>query len=249
MNTIKILIVDDEPQLCELLKQTLMEYSPEYDVETACDGTSAMRKLAENHFDVMVIDIRMPGVDGLQVTENAKNLLPDLQTIVVTGHGDLDTAVKALRLGALNYFQKPVPFEVLHYSIQKGIEKTKLIRELKKSEKKYRSLTENINVGIFRFTSGKNSRFIEVNPALTDILGYDSRDDLLASDVSDIYVNQEDQYSILEKINRNGYARSEEIRLKRKDGSVFTASLSAVAIADDEGSELYYDGILEDISS
>lgn len=119
---------------------------------------------------------------------------------------------------------------------------------LKLSEEKYRSLTENLNVGVFRSAVGPKGRFIEVNPAMVSIFGYDSKEELLSIDVSDLYLNPEDRERFNEKILKDGFLRDEESISKRKDGSTFIASDTAVAVKNGKGEVIYYDGVVEDIT-
>jgi two-component system cell cycle sensor histidine kinase/response regulator CckA len=119
---------------------------------------------------------------------------------------------------------------------------------LRQSEAKFRSLAENINVGIYRTTAGPTGRFIEANPAIIEMFGYSDRDEYLALSVADLYQNPADRKRFSEKILKEGFVRNEELRLKRKDGSSFMVSVSAVAVRDEEEGTTYFDGIIEDIT-
>ncbi|MEW6078767.1 MAG: response regulator [Thermodesulfobacteriota bacterium] len=123
-----VLIVDDEPDLVEFVRWQLEERS--FRVESALSGVEAIRKLAAKPADVMVADIRMPGMDGIELIRRALEIRPDIQCIVMTGHGEMDTAVAAMRLGAINYLRKPVGIEELEVAVEKGMEKADLIRAL-----------------------------------------------------------------------------------------------------------------------
>lgn len=119
---------------------------------------------------------------------------------------------------------------------------------LLKSEEKFRTLAENINVGIYRTTAGPSGRFIESNPAIVAMFGYQSREEFLSRNVIDFYQKPDDRARFSEKILKEGYVRGEELHLKRKDGSSFLASVSTVAVRDDEAGITYFDGIIEDIT-
>jgi len=121
----KILIVDDEPDFLESLDWQLTKRG--YRVFLAPSGDVALDILGSESVDILVADIRMPGMDGIELIRRATALAPDLQSIVITGHGGVDTAIEAMRLGAINYLRKPVGVEELDVSIQKGIEKRDLI--------------------------------------------------------------------------------------------------------------------------
>jgi two-component system sensor histidine kinase ChiS len=119
------LIVDDEPDFIESLEWQLKKRG--YEVFSAASGDAALDILRSEGVDILVADIRMPGMDGIELIRRAEGLDPDLQSIVITGHGGVDTAIEAMRLGAINYLRKPVGMEELDISIQKGLEKRDLI--------------------------------------------------------------------------------------------------------------------------
>ena len=121
-------------------------------------------------------------------------------------------------------------------------------KALKESEEKYRSLNNNINIGVYRNTVGPKGKFIEANPAIISMFGYDSRENFLAGSVADLYQNPEDRKSFNEKMLKEGFMRNEELQLKKNDGTFFWCSISAVAVKDEEGQIIYYDGVIEDIT-
>ncbi len=121
------------------------------------------------------------------------------------------------------------------------------LEAVRNSEGKYRGLTENINLGIYRNTVGPEGKFIEANPAIIGMFGYKSKEEFLAVSVSDLYQNPEDRKKFNDKMLKEGVVKGEELWLKRKDGSLFVASVSAVAVKDGQGHVTYYDGIIENI--
>jgi two-component system response regulator PilR (NtrC family) len=106
-----ILVADDEPGVRESLAEVLRDVG--YAVETAADGTAALKALEEHDFGVVVTDLRMPGADGLDVLKRAREISPQTLVLVMTAHGTVDTAVEALRAGATDYILKPVVFDDL----------------------------------------------------------------------------------------------------------------------------------------
>ena len=126
----QLLLVDDEPDLVKFLKWQLEQR--DYAVDAAYSGAEALKMLEINKFDVLIADIRMPGIDGLTLIQKAMAVQPLLQCIVITGHGGVESAVEAMRLGAINYLNKPVRVDELDVAVTKGIEKLELIRELER---------------------------------------------------------------------------------------------------------------------
>ena len=119
---------------------------------------------------------------------------------------------------------------------------------LRESEEKYKTLTSNINVGVYRNTVGPKGKFIEANPAIVKMFGYQSREEFLKLNVADLYQNPADRKKFNEKMLKDGFVRGEELQLKNKDGIPFIGSVSAVAVENDQGEVMYYDGIIEDIT-
>jgi PAS domain S-box-containing protein len=127
-------------------------------------------------------------------------------------------------------------------------ERKRAEKALRASEEEYRGLTEHINLGIYRNTVGPEGKFVEANPAIVGMFGYGSKAGFLAMNVSDLYQNPEDRKAFNDKMLKEGFVRGEELWLKRKDGSLFVGSVSAVAVKDEQGQVEYYDGIIDDIS-
>lgn len=132
--------------------------------------------------------------------------------------------------------------------IAMSIERKMAEDALAESEKKYKTMTENIHVGIYRNTADPSGKFIEINPAIIRLFGYKSRYEIMKTKVIDHYHNPNDRVRLHEKISRQGYVKDEEVIFKRKDGSTFIGSISSVAIKNEDGSIIFYDGVLEDIT-
>ena len=119
---------------------------------------------------------------------------------------------------------------------------------LNESEDRYRSLFQNLNVGVYRVTPGRDGRFIDVNPAFLKILGYRSKKELLKLKVKDIYSNPVDRNRFSKTISSNGSVRNEELHLKKKDGTPIIVIDNGTVVKDKKGKTLYFDGIIEDIT-
>ncbi|MCK5544315.1 MAG: response regulator [Desulfobulbaceae bacterium] len=143
----KLLVVDDEPNVIQPLEIMLKECS--YAVSTALSGREALNLLGREDFDIMLTDIKMPGMDGLELMSRAQKLNSDMQCIVFTGYGEMDVAIKAMRMGAINFIRKPFAFGEMEVAIERGMEKRRLILELKENqerlEKANRELAQEVN--------------------------------------------------------------------------------------------------------
>jgi DNA-binding NtrC family response regulator len=140
----RILIIDDE----EMIRSTLgeiLEYE-DYEVETASDGKAGLDKVLAEDFDVVLCDIKMPKMDGLDVLEAALEVKPETQFIMISGHGTIDTAVEATKKGAFDFIQKPPDLNRLLVSIRNAIDKTGLVTETKRLRRKVQRTTDIVGV-------------------------------------------------------------------------------------------------------
>lgn len=119
-----ILLVDDEPDILDLLQRQLE--ARHFKIFTAQSGEEALNQLQDNNIDILVTDVRMPGMDGITLLGQALLLQPDLQSVVITGHGELETALRAMRLGAYNFLLKPVGLSELEITLKNCLEKIHL---------------------------------------------------------------------------------------------------------------------------
>jgi two-component system response regulator HydG len=124
---LKVLIVDDEVSLAETMAEALERSG--YDVVTANSGAEGLRLLERDEPSVILTDLKMEGMDGLTLLKKARQELPDAEIVVITGHGDVTTAVEAMRAGAANYVQKPVGLEELRTMVDKAAERFQLARD------------------------------------------------------------------------------------------------------------------------
>jgi len=102
---IGILVVDDEKNIRLTLTQTLD--SPNVTVDTAVNGEEALRKISAGDYDIVLLDLKMPGMDGMDVLKSISESRPDIRVIIITAHGSIDSAVEAMKLGAVDFIQKP----------------------------------------------------------------------------------------------------------------------------------------------
>lgn len=127
MNTGKILVIDDEERMCKIIKAALETKGIE--VKTAYDGSSALELFAKESFDIIVTDLRMPGIDGLSVLNKVKAKSLQTEVILITAYATAQTAVEAMKQGAYDYIIKPFEMAELRLKIQRILEQKKLKEE------------------------------------------------------------------------------------------------------------------------
>jgi DNA-binding NtrC family response regulator len=123
----RILVVDDEPNARTALAELLRDEG--YAVEMAADGFKALPKLAEFAPDLLLTDLRMPGLTGIELMAKAREIDPEIAAVVMTAHGEVETAVAAMRQGAADYLTKPLVFDELRIVIDRALERRRLRRE------------------------------------------------------------------------------------------------------------------------
>ncbi len=134
---IRVLLVDDEEQFVRTLAERLE--MRDYDVTTSLSGEDALEKVKDYNFDVIVLDVLMPGVDGIAALREIKNMKPLTEVIMLTGHATVETAIEGMKLGAYDYLMKPTETEELVNKINKAYER-KAEQEERIREAKVREL-------------------------------------------------------------------------------------------------------------
>ena len=136
----KVLIIDDEETIRSTLSE-ILEYEG-YEIETAENGKEGLDKILADTFEVVLCDIKMPKMDGMEVLSAAMEVKPESQFIMISGHGTIETAVEATRKGAYDFIQKPPDLNRLLVSIRNAMDKTGLVTETKKLRRKIAKTTE-----------------------------------------------------------------------------------------------------------
>lgn len=132
----KILVIEDEAAIRRVLVKILSEENDAYQVSEAEDGAKGLEILKKDDFDLVMCDIKMPKMDGVEVLEAAKKEKPEIPFIMISGHGDLDTAVNTMRLGAFDYISKPPDLNRLLTTVRNALDKKELVAENKILKKK-----------------------------------------------------------------------------------------------------------------
>lgn len=134
--TIRVLLVDDEEEFVEALGQRLE--IRDFDVTTALNGADALRRIEDKEIDLVILDVQMPGADGVEVLQKIKELKPLIEVIMLTGHATVQTAIDGMKLGAFDFLLKPIETEELVETINRAFsrkaEQDQRIREAEINE-------------------------------------------------------------------------------------------------------------------
>jgi len=132
----KVLLVDDEKDFVEMLSLRLQEMGEK--LKTAHSGQECLDVLKENDIDVVILDIKMPGMDGIETLKEIKKGYPLVEVIMLTGHGTTESAVEGMKLGAFDYLLKPADFEDLTVKLEKArARKDEQEERIRKAESKF----------------------------------------------------------------------------------------------------------------
>jgi len=132
----KILVIEDEAAIRRVLVKILSEESDTYQVDEAEDGLEGAEKIKKEDYDLVLCDIKMPKMDGVEVLEAIKKVKPEIPFVMISGHGDLDTAVNTMRLGAFDYISKPPDLNRLLNTVRNALDRKELVVENKLLKKK-----------------------------------------------------------------------------------------------------------------
>jgi two-component system nitrogen regulation response regulator NtrX len=132
----KILIIEDEASIRRVLVKILTEENTHYEVFEAEDGLIGTEMIKNTDFDLVLCDIKMPKMDGVEVLETVKKIKPEIPMVMISGHGDLDTAVNTMRMGAFDYISKPPDLNRLLNTIRNALDKKQLVVENKRLKTK-----------------------------------------------------------------------------------------------------------------
>ena len=132
----KILIIEDEAAIRRVLVKILSEENDTYQVDEAEDGVVGLEKIKNNDYDLVLCDIKMPKMDGVEVLEEVKKIKPEIPMVMISGHGDMETAIHTMRLGAFDYISKPPDLNRLLNTVRNALDKKQLVVENKILKKK-----------------------------------------------------------------------------------------------------------------
>ncbi len=150
----KILVIEDESAIRRVLVKILSEENDAYRLEEAEDGLKGLEAVRNNDYDLVLCDIKMPKMDGVEVLEAARKIKPEIPFIMISGHGDLDTAVNTMRLGAFDYISKPPDLNRLLTTVRNALDRKELVVEnkilKKRVSKNYEMIGESEEISVIK---------------------------------------------------------------------------------------------------
>lgn len=132
----KILIIEDEQSIRNVLKNIISDENKSYQVDEAANGREGIEMIKSKDYDLVMTDIKMPGMDGMEVLEMIKMMKPETSVVMISGHGDIQTAVESIKKGAFDFISKPPDLNRLLSTVRNALDKTNLVVENKQLKKK-----------------------------------------------------------------------------------------------------------------
>ncbi|MHA2295365.1 MAG: PAS domain S-box protein [Candidatus Hodarchaeales archaeon] len=262
--SISVLHIDDEKSFLDLTKIQLKKIDSSIEIDIITNPLSVFQILEGYEYNVIVCDFQMPNFNGLELFEKLRKSGNNTPFIILTGKSTEEIVIQALNSGVDYYLQKSSKskalFSELYHLIlsctdkkrereKREITAYKRVEEtLREKEEKYSSLIENLPLGIYRNSVDAKGQILQANPAMVEILGYESAEELMKVPAIDFYVNPDERKPFLRELLDQGHVYSKELRLKKKDGTPFWGSITARLEYTKEGEITWMDGILEDIT-
>jgi two-component system NtrC family sensor kinase len=214
----KLLLIDDEPDILRVLGISLK--ADGYEVIPALNGAEGLEAFAAHRPSIVITDIKMPGMDGIEVLEKIKELDPDTEVIIITGHGDIDNAIESLKYGASDFINKPVRDEALSIALARAKEKLDIKHRLKEYttdlEKKIELATSelrrqtNFQIKLIRSSNDgivatdQDLKVVIYNPGAERIFGYSQSEVIYKMGLNQLYpVDITDQFHEALKADRD----------------------------------------------
>ena len=241
-----ILIVDDDKSTSRSLQ--LIFGKKGYDTEIAGTAQEALERIKKKSFNVALIDIRLPDMEGTVLLGKLKKAHPEMACMVITGYASLETAIITIKLGSNGYFVKPLVMEEVIYRLEEALDKQRMERKLKESEQKYRTLYESSKDGIAFCNIEGN--FLDVNQAFLDMLGYSIEEikRLTYQKLTPKRWHKTEAEIFKNQIMKRGYSDEYEKENIKKDGTSLPITIRLWLIKDEQERSVGTWGIIRDIT-
>jgi len=250
MNPLTLVIIEDEEAHFGLMKRTILKAMPEANIHHFQDADTYLNRLNELHPDIIITDYLIPGMTGIEFLEALKEADQDTPVIMITGQGDQNIAVQAMKLGAWDYIVKsPDFFTLLPSVVQKVVREARLKESLRDSMKRFQDLSERTSDWIFEVDP--EARIAYSNGVVEDILGY-RVDEVIGTPLYALFPERNKviaRHRILKFIEARKPAVSIEQKLRHKNGHDVIIESNAVPFYSKTGELQGYRGIHRDISA
>jgi two-component system NtrC family sensor kinase len=260
----RILVVDDEESIRNLMRMTLELDG--YEVSTAADGPTALDIFEKDNPEVVLLDVRLPGMSGIEILDRIKAINQDAEVIIITGHGDMDMAVECLRKQASNFLTKPVGEELLSLSLKGSLERVALKKKIRQYTRNLEILVREANVELeraYQFRENiienspdaivcvrKGGDIIIFNSAAEKLLGYKKEEVIGKMSIVKVYppggAKQVMRQLRSDEFGGKGLLQKTEVAVLDKAGNEIPTYLSA-AILYEDGREAGSVGIFTDL--
>ena len=244
------MLIDDEPDILRVLSMSLK--ADGYDVVSAHDGSEGIAAFEKERPDIVITDIKMPGMDGIEVLKKVKERNPDAEVIIITGHGDIENAIEALKHGASDFINKPVRDEALAIALIRAREKFDLKQQLKEYttdlEKKVDAATRelrrrsNFQINLIRSSNDgivatdKDLNIVIYNPTARMIFGYTASEAINKMKATDLFPDElaADLQGALNGKNNIKNLAWREATIDSKDGESIPVRFSSTILLENE---------------
>lgn len=243
----KILLIDDEESIVNVLSISLK--SDNYDVVSAYSGKEGLDVFKRESPDIVITDIKMPGMDGIEVLKRMKEMNPETEVIIITGHGDMDSAIEALQLGASDFINKPIRDEALSIALSRAREKIDIRRKLKEYTEDLENMVKIATEEVRRksefqakliyssldgiVATNEHGKVVIYNPSAERIFGYPRPEVIRGMHIDELYTPE--IKSTIENDEREDGFFWKEVTIVSKDKERIPARFS--------GSTLYGEGM------
>jgi PAS domain S-box-containing protein len=246
----KLLLIDDEPDILRVLSMSLK--ADGYDVVSAQNGPEGIAAFEKEKPDIVITDIKMPGMNGIEVLKKVKDLSIDTEVIIITGHGDIENAIEALKHGASDFINKPVRDEALAIALKRAREKFDIKRQLKEYttdlEKKVEAATRevrrrsNFQINLIRSSNdgivatGKDLKIVIYNPTARKIFGYTPSETINKMQATDLFPAElaADLQAALNGKNNIKNLSWRETTIESRDGESIPVRFSSTILLENE---------------
>ena len=269
-----ILVVDDEKELCAYIKREL--YKEGYQVVVVHDGDEGLEYFKNNRVDVALVDLKMPRMDGLEMLKRCREITNDFVSIIITGYGDYETAIKALKLGVINYLKKPLLLDELVNAVNNSINMLLLHRGLsarrreleietalkeryaKNLEKMVEERTREIRKLSDAVKAATESivisdlewKITDVNEATLKMYGTDNKEDLIGKSLFDFIAPEDRERTAagMKEVMEKGYIIDQEYHVIIKDGSKLPVEMSSSLMKGTDGKPMGFVSVTKDVT-